>query len=170
MADTYDLYGSISLSVLMDHTKTGDDEAVTSDPVSKGVTSNFTFGTDAGEADLYFHQRKTETANLGTDYTLTGELTDKLGQTLNFAYIKAIAIYSLDTNTVDITVGAASQDQFINWVGNANDTITIKPGGLFMLTAPNDGYAVTADTGDEFSVTVGDADTTYDIIIIGTSA
>lgn len=73
-------------------------------------------------------------------------------------------------NTNNVVVGGAASNGFINWVGDATDVINVRPGGVFMLVAPDStAYAVTASTGDILKVANSSSGTsvTYTIVIIG---
>jgi hypothetical protein len=72
-----------------------------------------------------------------------------------------------------VIVGGAAANQFLTWVGAATHTVTVRPGGLFQLIAPDaTAYAVTATTADLLRITNSGAGTsvTYDIVLLGASA
>jgi hypothetical protein len=170
MADTYSLSGSLALAISIAHTCTQDDGSVASDPISRTISQAIANGTGDGQATQIFHERRTLTTGASQEYDLAGSLVDELGQTLTFAAIKAIIIYSTTSTNKVLTVGAGTHP-LAEWVGDAaSDTVKINAGGLFGLIAPNTGYTVTAGTADDFKVTnAAGGSTIYDIIIIGTS-
>lgn len=128
-------------------------------------------GTGLDQANrLFADQRSVNTAS-NDDLDLAGGLTDAFGQTLTFAKIKAILIYNTILTAGEIlNVGGGGVNSFINWVGNASDTVTIGPGGLLVLANPSlAGYAVTASTGDILRIANAGAGTiVYKIVLIGT--
>jgi hypothetical protein len=85
--------------------------------------------------------------------------------------VKAMMFQNTSTDQT-LTIGGAAANQFINWVGDASDTIKIPPGGFFLLVAPDDGFDVTAGTGDQLKVANGGAGsaTDYYVWLIGTSS
>lgn len=144
--------------------------STTKDVLSKSIQKDFQNGTGSGQADLIHQSQRTLTAGSNEELDLAGVLTDPFEDTLAFATVKAILIENLST-TQTLTVGGAASNAFVNWVGDATDTIKIPPGGFFVLTAPAAGFAVTADTGDLLKVTnSAGASCIYNIIIIGTSS
>jgi hypothetical protein len=100
---------------------------------------------------------------------LAGALTNAFGQTITFTKIKALAIVAAAGNTNDVVVGGASSNGFVSPFGDATDKIKIRPGGMFLITAPDaTGFAVTAGTGDILLVAnVGGTPVTYDVVIAG---
>lgn len=142
-------------------------------PLSKTVQLDLASGTGANQADLVFSDQRTIAAS-GTDsLDLAGTLTDAFGATVSFARVKAIMITAASGNTNDVLVGGAASNTFLNWVSDATDVVVVKPGGLFLLAAPDaTAYAVTASTGDILQVANSSSGTsvTYDVVIIGASA
>jgi hypothetical protein len=141
------------------------------DLLSKTYEQAFATGTASECCDLDFHDTRSLANSATEDLDLAGGLTNAFGVTLTFAKIKAIIIKN-NSSTQTLSVGGAAATQFINWVGAANDVINIPPEGFFCLIAPLAGFAVTAGTGDLLKIANGAAGdvTTYDIILLGTSA
>lgn len=144
-------------------------------PHSKSVSLSFATGTAAGQADLIFSDERTLGASANEDLDLAGGLTGAFGATLTFVKIKGIFIAASSANTNNIIVGGAASNQFVNWVGAGTHTVTVKPGGVFLLSDGEGdlaGYGVTAGTGDLLRIANSGAGTsvTYDIVIWGTSA
>jgi hypothetical protein len=140
------------------------------DPIALDWTQLLASGTGANQASNVFHDRRTLTASNSENLDLAGSLTNKFGTTLTFTKIKAILIKASSANTNNVLVGGAASNQFINWVSDPTDVIVVRPGGFFMIVAPDStGYAVTAATGDLLKIANSSAGTsvTYDIIIIG---
>jgi hypothetical protein len=129
-------------------------------------------GTGASQADKVWSDQRTLTASSTEDLDLAGgSLTDALGGSLTFARVRALLIYAASGNTNNVVVGGDSNALLFG--GAAAHTVTVRPGGLFFLAAPDStGYVVTASTGDILQVANSGAGTsvTYDIIVIGASA
>lgn len=134
---------------------------------------NLTTGTGAQQADRLFADTRTIAAS-GTDpLDLAGSLVDAVGTTMTLARAKLLYIAASAGNTNNVIVGGAGANQFINWVGAGAHTVTVRPGGFFLLFAPDvTGYAVTAGTGDIWQIANSGAGTsvTYDVVVIGSSA
>lgn len=132
-----------------------------------------TTGTGAQQADRLFADTRTIAAS-GTDpLDLNGTLVDAVGTTLSLLRVKLLYIAASAANTNNVIVGGAGSNTFINWVGAATHTITVRPGGTFFLFAPDaTAYAVTAGTGDIWQIANSGAGTsvTYDVVVIGSSA
>ena len=140
------------------------------DALSKEYETQLASGTGSSQADLIFHDTRSLADGASEDLDLAGVLADAFGATLTFAKVKALIIKN-NSATQTLSVGGASANQFVNWVGDATDIIKIAPSGFFALTGPLAGYVVTAATGDKLKVAnSAGAGATYDIIIIGTSA
>lgn len=130
-------------------------------------------GTGANQADLVYSGTRTLSASGSEELDLAGGLEDAFGATLTFAKIKGILIKAASGNTNNVVVGGAASNAFQGPFGATNDTIAVKPGGQFLISAPNAaGWPVTAGTGDLLKIanSSGTTGVTYDIVIIGTSA
>lgn len=137
-------------------------------PSNLRETYTFTNGVGANQAGNVFADQRT-TDDTGESLDLAGGLTNAFGETITFTAIKAIVIRAASTNTLNVVVGAGGVNSLINWVGDASDTIIVRPGGTFALIASDaDGYGVTAGTGDLLKVAASaTGSVTYDIILIG---
>lgn len=141
------------------------------DQAVKDVT--LTNGTGANQSDLIFMDTRTLTASATENLDLAGSLTDPFGATLTFARIKAILVMADAANTNSVQIGGAASNAFINWVANSSDIVNVRPGGRFLIIAPDaTAYAVTASTGDilKMANSAGSTSVTYTIVIIGSSA
>jgi hypothetical protein len=156
------------------------------DNASRRVTHNISNGTGSLQSNLMFHDRRRLTPSSPTDLLdLAGVLTDAFGDTLTFTVVKALLVYNLGvpnaspatawtmTTGEDIEVGAGTNG-IVSWFGGAsatgNEKIIVRSGGALVLTAPHDGYAITAATADILRISLeggGSADVDYDLIIMG---
>ena len=137
-------------------------------------TISLTTGTGLNQADQIFFDQRTIAISGTDDLDLAGGVTHSItGAAFSFARIKGILIYAAIANTNNVIVGGAAATQFATWVGAAAHTVTVRPGGMFMLFAPDaTAYAVTAATADLLRIANSGAVSTvlYDIILIGASA
>lgn len=140
-----------------------------------GIAQSYalTSGTGALQADRVFADTRTIAAS-GTDpLDLAGSLVDAVGTTITMARVKLLYIAASAANTNNVIVGGAGANTFINWVGAAAHTVTVRPGGFLCLSAPDlTAYVVTAATGDIWQIANSGAGTTvtYDVVVIGSSA
>ena len=127
-------------------------------------------GAGLNQANQVYSARRTLAASANESIDLSGSLTNAFGTSLTFTKIKALIVAASAANTNDVIVGGAATNGFISWVGAATDTVKVKPGGVFVITAPTAaGLAVTAGTADLLKVanSAGGTGVTYDIIVIG---
>jgi hypothetical protein len=168
MADSLTLTATFKIAATYTNTL---DLQTSSAPISHSNAIAFTDGTSTNQAELVFADTRSLAISTSEDLDLAGSLTDAFGRVLTFTYVKGIYIkHNTTTATTALAVGGASANQFINWVANSSDIVNIRPGGAFMLVAPDaTGYAVTASTGDLLKINNADAAVaiTYSIVIWG---
>lgn len=123
----------------------------------------------AGTGNNQFNQLWSDSRSIGTggeSLDLSGSLTNALGATVNFTAVKTIYIRNKATSG-NLIVGNAASNGFISWVGALAHTITIPPGGVFMLTAPLAGFGVTGGTADLLKIAASAGTIDYDIVLAG---
>lgn len=75
---------------------------------------------------------QSQTINVGSG------LTNSFGDALtNLWRVNFLAVKAAASNAGAIAIGNAASDQFAGWLGGTNDTVKVRPGGLFLLTAPD---------------------------------
>lgn len=129
-------------------------------------------GNGSGQADAVWADTRTIAASSSEALDLAGVLTDVFGNLLTFARIKLMYFAASGNNANNVLIGGAAANAFVNWVADATDVVTLRPGGAFFLAAPGaTGYAVTAGTGDQLKVANSGAGTgvTYDVVLIGST-
>jgi len=159
----------VEVSVTATQTKP-DDLSVPRDAVEVLKALSFADGAGAGAVNLLFHDRRTLAASATENLDLAGVLSDKFGQALTFARVKAVLVVAAagNTNNVNVTQPAANGVPGIFLA--ASDGVSVKPGGMFLWVTPDaTGAVVTAGTGDLLTVTNSAAGTsvTYDVLILG---
>ncbi len=159
-----------SIKLAVNATLTGDNDLGNRDyNLSYSKTIQFSNGTGANQANQIWTDTRQIAASTTEDLDLAGVLVSPLGTTLTFTKVKAIIVYAHSTNTNNIVIGGDANG-LVNWVGNANDVVNIRPGGFICLTAPDStAYAVTAATGDILQIANSSSGSVvdYDIIVIG---
>lgn len=135
-----------------------------------GTLSN---GVGVSQADRMFFDTRSIVASGVDDLDLNGTaLQDALNANLALARIKVLAIAAKSTNVNNLLVGAAAANAVSSILG-ATGVLTVRPGGLLLLTASDaTGYVVTPATADILRVTNSGAGSAvdYDIVLIGASA
>ncbi|RYE84282.1 MAG: hypothetical protein EOP19_11920, partial [Hyphomicrobiales bacterium] len=138
------------------------DLAQPSAPAELSVRHSFANGSGANQASKLFSDSRTLAASGSEDLDLAGVLAGALGGTITFASVKAIMIRAKATNANNVVVGPAASNGFLGPFGDAADRIAIRPGGVFLITAPAAGWAVTSGTGDLLAVANSGAGTPVD--------
>lgn len=136
------------------------------------VDLELTSGTGNSQCDLEYIAQRTLIASANEDLDLAGSLLDPFGATLTFVKVRGLYIKAAAGNTNSVVIKPAAANGFNGPFGAAAHTITLPPGGVFLVTAPVGGWAVTAGTGDKINIANSAAGTsvTYDIHVIGASA
>lgn len=141
-------------------------------PLSISKSVSLATGTGANQSDRLFSDTRTLAASATEDLDLAGVLTDAFAATITFARIKLMYIAAAAGNTNNVIVGGAAATQWATWVGAATHTVTVRPGGLLLLVAPDvTAYAVGAGASDFLRVgnSAAGSSVTYDIVLIGSS-
>lgn len=132
----------------------------------------FASGTGANQADLYWSDTRTLAASATEDLDLAGSLTDAFGATITMAEVVAIMVTAASGNTNNVVLGDATSP--VALFGGTNPTISVKPGGAFIIIAPNAAgqFTVGAGTTDDLKVANSSSGTgvTYTISVLGRSA
>lgn len=126
-------------------------------------------GTGADQANMVFTDTRTISASSSDDLDLYGGLTNAFGDTINFTAVHGIFIFAASGNTNNLIIGGDGS-ALVNYVGNANDVVNVKPGGMFAIYDPSaGGYGVTNSSADVLQIANSSSGTsvTYDIIVIG---
>ena len=134
-------------------------------------TGLFASGTASNTQDLIWSAQDSVAAGAPDTVDVAGTLTSKLsGATISMVEVTLIYIRNKSTTTAEILEIGAGSNPLLNWVKATGDAIKIGPGGVFLLTSPVDGFAVTATTGDILTITSASGTILYDIVIMGRSA
>jgi hypothetical protein len=129
-------------------------------------------GTGANQADKIFSDTRTIAASGTDDLDLAGVLIDPLGVAITMARLKGMIVKASASNTNNVVMGLGT-NPITTILGGTTPTLTIRPGGLLALFAPDVvGYVVTASTADilRFANSGAGTGVTYDIILVGASA
>jgi len=138
--------------------------------IEYGPNWPFSDGTGANQIQQVFSDTRTLSASATENIDLAGGLTNAFGVAITFTKIKAIVIRAAAGNTNNVQVGGAASNGFTAPFVDATDKLSIKPGGVVVLAAPDaNGFAVTAGTGNILLVanSAGSTGVTYDILILG---
>jgi hypothetical protein len=137
------------------------------DELSYAPQKNYANGTGSGQADLVWHDKITVAGSGSQDIDLSGTLTNALGVSCVFAKVKEIFIENLSATKTLTIFGDANS---VGILGAAVQTLILKPSGKLYLSAPLDGYTVTAATGDILQIAnEAGASADVNVWIVGTS-
>ena len=123
-------------------------------------------GTSSGQVDKVF-SADTTVGTAATDYDLSGgsNVKDPASQAdQTFTKLHGVLIENKHA-TQTLTIGGDANSVPI--FDDPSDTVTIGPGGFFLLDRGGDGYTVTAGTGDILQVVGSGASTAYQITLWG---
>lgn len=141
-------------------------------PVNVNRTLRWGPGTaNRRSANVLYRATRTLAGGANENLDIRGVLTDAFGGTVNAAEIVAILIESAAANGGAMRVGPAAANGFLGPFVDATDRISIGAGDFALLTS-DDGWAVTAGTGDLLNVTNanGAAAGDYTITLVGRTA
>lgn len=116
------------------------------------------------EANCFFSDTRPLSSGTSEDLDLAGSLTDAFGATITAAEIVLIYVKSHDTNTVNLTIGAATSP-FAGPLGPTG-TYVVKPGEAYFATSKT-GWAVGAGATDDLKIAAGAAASNYEVLILG---
>ena len=129
-------------------------------------------GDAANEASVVWSDSRTIVASGSETLDFAGGgLTDPFGAAVEPAKIRAIVVSAAAGNQNDVVIG--NDVNHVPILSDATTTVTIQPGGIFVLTAPAlAGVAVTAGTGDIIAVANSGAGSSvdYSIVVLGTAS
>ena len=123
-----------------------------------------TSGTGDNQGNEYVDDRRSLTGGAGSEtIDLTSTLTNALGETVSLTKLKGLYIHNRETvDGRNLTIS-----------GNALSMLTgaaehvIPPDGVYLITAPLDGWTITNTTQDQLTLAQGANDVTYDIALWG---
>lgn len=132
----------------------------------------FTVGTGANQADIFWGDTRTLAASATEDLDLSGVLADAFGAAIAAVDLVAIMVTALVGNTNNVILGDATQP--VGLFGGTNPTFSVKPGGVFLAVAPGLVGLATIGAGatDDLKVTNsgGTTEVTYSVAILARTA
>lgn len=138
------------------------------DTVSQIVNQAFTNGTAADQAQVVWHDERTLTTGANEDLDLAGVLSSAFG-VVTFTNVKYLVVQVTTTTTgYTLELGGKGSNAWVGALKDTSDILTLQAGSVLALSAPVDGYTVTAGTGDLLKVNNPSAGSvTYRIWIVG---
>jgi len=162
------LSASIDLKINVAQSNNGDINTAISNTALNEVLSLLN-GTGLNQANQVWSDNS-QLAISGVDsLDLAGVLLDAFGNAITFTNIVAIAVIADAGNGDNIEIGG-NANAFASFLGDPTDVVTVPPGGMFLITAPDaTGFPVTASTADILDITNADAAAVanYKIVLIG---
>lgn len=126
--------------------------------------------TDASFQQDLVHSDTISLAGSATALDLAGGLTDAFGTAITMVEVTGITVRNNSTTTGEIIIIGAGSNPLLNWVNATGDAVKIGPKGVFHISSPFNGFAVTAGTGDILTLDPGADTISCDYIIHGRSA
>ncbi|MCA0401294.1 MAG: hypothetical protein LCH38_10820 [Proteobacteria bacterium] len=165
------LTANIAVTIEAVHTAASDLSAPV-DTLRRSKRRSWLSGVANGQIDEKFADTRTLAASANEDIDLIGALANVFGATVNFAEIAAIYIEADAANTNNVRVGPAASNGFLGPFADITDRIIVAPGQMFLITAPDAGWSVTAGTGDKLNIanSGGGTAVTYSIVVFGRTA
>lgn len=163
------LTSSVQISLTSDFTETLD-LSTPRDKLFYTINKSFANGTDSAQCDVIWHDTRTLTSGSSENLDLAGSLTNSFGSTVTFVRVRAMLIENKSAS-MTLTIGGAASNAWATWAGATTHTVTIATSGVFLLIAPDEGYEVTAGTGDILKVLNSSGSSTdYNVWIAGASS
>ena len=137
-------------------------------PFDKDYTQLLSSGTGANQANAMYQASRTLAASATENLDLNASLTDVHGQSVTCTKLKALVIKAAASNTNTVLVGGGATTVTTLFT-NSNDQLIVRPGGVFIFTAPDaTGAAVTAGATVLLVVMDGSSGTavTYDVVVL----
>lgn len=181
MATTLDVSINCKLSAVFVNTLTNSLAPVSVNMTGQGLNV-LTNGTTANKSDRLWGSKgraltgttpeDIDVYDFGTIDIGAGAGLDPHGQSVTLAEITALMVINNTSSTGTLAIGGKGTTAAWNsWIQADDDAaVTLKPGGVFLITSPTDpGFAV-ADTSNHLLTMTPTDDLTYDIYIVGRSA
>lgn len=129
-----------------------------------GLSKRVTNGTGTDQANEFWSDQRTVTGAAETLNFVTGTLTNVFGDTITLSKLKGLLIVNTSiTSGEDLTL---TGDMLTAGIGTMT-SITLTPGGYFLITAPTDGYTIATTGSDELTIDPGSDTITYKIVVWG---
>ena len=136
-----------------------------SESFSELLRQAHTDGTNANQMTAVVAIDGSLTNSASVTYNLSGGVTNSFGEAVTFADVRFFALYSDSSANSEIAIGDAASAEFDSWLGGTNHTVKVAAGGLFLFTAPNDGFCST--NGNLKVTNTGTNTVTYQVYIGG---
>lgn len=132
----------LRIRVLIDGEVAGSDGTIL--PVNQSFEYNFQDGTGQNQLGTVYQDLDGSLATTTATIDLDGAANFQ-GATMSDNNQLKFALFKNESDAGNLIVGGGD---FAGWFSDASDKLVVKPRGLFLIVAPNDGYTVTASTGD----------------------
>jgi len=139
------------------------------DLADKAAPTKLFSGTGDTSANRLYHSQLS--LNSTNSYTKTldvsGGINDAFGDALALSEVKGLLVHNRATSVGDaVSVGGATS-ALSSWVGDGTDKLIVGPQGTAFAYNPQDGYAVTAGSGDELKFDSAPTEITVDVVLFG---
>ena len=112
----------------------------------------FTSGHSTNQMNQLWVARRSLASGASSVFNLAGAVTNSFGTKLTMDEVRLMAVSLPSSNLNTLVIGGATNNTFAAWTGAANDTVTIRPGGFFLLVGPDaTGYVVSSNGNLKFA-------------------
>lgn len=141
-------------------------------PIGKNVSFSFSNGTGNNQADLWYSATGLSAVSGGTDYDLSGSLSNDFNSSIAFATIKGLAIHNRSSTSTDtIYIGnPATVAGAINLFDADTSYMKVFGSGFLLWLSPLTGLTITNTSADLLGIKASVASITFDLAIWGVSA
>lgn len=160
--------GQLVVTPSWKHTKTG--LTTINESFSRILQWSHTSGTSTNQMNQLFRETVILTNGQGRTVNLATGVTNAFGDSVTFDEVRVICVECPSTNLNNVTVGNAADNEFDSWLGGTNHTVTVRPGGLMLLVAP-DATAYDSSTNGKLKILNASTNTvSYDLWIGGSDS
>lgn len=136
-------------------------------PLDQDYTQLLSSGTGANQANALWYDDRTLAASASETLDFNGSLTDAFGNSVTCTKLKSLVIKAAAANTNSVLVGGGSTS-ITTLFTDTSDQLILRPGGVFVFTAPDaTGAAITTSTDDlTLTNSAGSTSVAFDIIVL----
>jgi len=140
LADTFS--GRLLILPQWTHAKTIGASTV-SETFAELLNWTHTSGASTNQMNVIVRESVTLTNAQTRTIDLAGGVSDSFGDVTTFTTVRFLCLVADEDNADPVALGASGEDAWAAWCGGTNHTVTIRPGGILLLTAPDSGYTIT---------------------------
>jgi len=147
------------------HSKTTGSSTLT-ESFSDLLSWTHTTGTNANQMSTIVVSSGTLTNSQAVTLDLTSSVNG-FGDSVAFSTVRFLAAKASSSNVDAIEIGGTNANRFASWTGSTNGVVSVRPGGIMLLVAPDaTGYTV-GTNGNLVVENTGTNSASYEVYIGG---